>query len=362
MDSIPRCVLLLQSASKTESTYKTYLYNLDRFRKYFKIKDFESLLRIETSKINQMVEDWLMYLTKRVSPNSIPTMYYGVELFFSMNDILLNFKKLRRLLPSKVKKSGAKPWKTDDIRAMLESTRYKRDKALIHFLASTGVRIGSIKGLKIEHVISMPENCKAVFVYAGDKEEYWTFLTPEASKALDRYFEERINNGEKLNPKSPVFRTLYGSKNVHLPKPMEVMSARSVIYRCVRTAKIQREKQGFAYDVQTDHGFRKRFNTILKLDNNLNSNIAEKLMGHKRGLDGVYFQPTREQCFEEFKKAVLELTIDESLKLKSELELQKKKNTEISDKDRVIANLENRLDNTEKLLFEIKKRFDLQTI
>lgn len=357
MDNVPRCILLLQSASKTKSTYKTYLYNLDRFRKYFMIKDFESLLKIESFKINEMIEDWIMYLTKQVSPNSIPTMYYGIELFFSMNDVLLNFKKLRRMLPSRVKKSGAKPWKTEDVRAMLDATRYKRDKALIHFLSSTGARIGSIEELSMKHLMNMPESCKAIFIYEDDKQEYWTFLTPEASNALEKYLEERSNDGERLNPNSPLFRTLYSRKNVHSPKPMAVMSARSVIYRCMKTARIKREKQGFAYDIQINHGFRKRFNTILKLENDLNSNIAEKLMGHKRGLDGVYFQPTREECFEEFKKAIPELTIDESLKLKSELGKEKSKMSEIDfNKDKRIVELENRLNNTERLLLEIRNR------
>ena len=58
--------------------------------------------------------------------------------------------------------------------------------------------------------------------------------------------------------------------------------------------------------------FRKRFNTILKINNDVNSNIAEKLMAHKKGLDGVYLQPTREECFNEFVKAILQLTVDDS--------------------------------------------------
>jgi integrase len=321
------------------------------------IKDFESLLKIESSKINEMIEDWLMHLTKQVSPNSIPTMYYGIELFFSMNDVLINFKKLRRMLPSRVKKSGARPWKTEDIRAMLEATRYKRDKALIHFMASTGARIGCLEGLKMSHIINMPEKCKAVFIYEDDEQEYWTFLTPEASSALEKYLEERTSDGERLNPKSPVFRTLYSPKNIHLPKPMAIMSARSVIYRCMKTARIRREKQGFAYDIQANHGFRKRFNTILKLENELNSNIAEKLMGHKRGLDGVYFQPTREQCFEEFKKAIPELSINETIRLEQELEKKKEQlDKHQSNKDARILELEDRLSNTERLLLELMKR------
>ena len=56
--------------------------------------------------------------------------------------------------------------------------------------------------------------------------------------------------------------------------------------------------------MQADHGFRKRFNTILKLDNSVNHNVAEKLMGHKNGLDGVYLTPTVNELFAEFRKAM----------------------------------------------------------
>jgi len=63
-------------------------------------------------------------------------------------------------------------------------------------------------------------------------------------------------------------------------------------------------ERGGRYDVQADHGFRKRLNTILKLDNSVNYNIAEKLMGHRNGLDGAYFTPTLEELFSELRKVV----------------------------------------------------------
>jgi len=357
VNKLPRCILLLQNATKSENTYKNYFYNLDRFRKYFKIKDFDGMLEIDSKKINEMIEDWLMYLRKKVSPNSIPTMYYGVELFFAMNDVTINSKKLRRMLPASVKKSGANPWKTEDVQKMLSACRYKRDKAIVLFLSSTGSRIGSIDGLKIKHIVEMPFGCKAVWVYAEDKEEYWAFLTPESSKALEEYFKERIEDGEVLTDDSPVFRTLYSKENSQSPKSLEVQSARCVVFRLIKLARIQRKKIGFAFDIQADHGFRKRFNTILKLNNEVNSNIAEKLLGHKRGLDGVYFSPTREECFEEFKKSMTELMVEESWRLKVELE---KKNDLLdkqqSEKDTRILELESRFVNTEKILLELKKR------
>ena len=41
----------------------------------------------------------------------------------------------------------------------------------------------------------------------------------------------------------------------------------------------------------------------------MNYNVAEKLMGHKNGLDGVYFVPTLEELFAEFKKVACKIEI-----------------------------------------------------
>ena len=53
-------------------------------------------------------------------------------------------------------------------------------------------------------------------------------------------------------------------------------------------------------------------NTILKLESRINSNIAEKILGHKNGLDGVYLTPTRQECFKEFVKGINQLTISDT--------------------------------------------------
>lgn len=360
----PRCMALFESACKSKTTFKVYHYNLKRFMVYCHVSRFEDLLKIEPRTLNEKIEDWLLHLRDRVNPNSVPTMYYGVELFFAMNNVLINTVKLRRMFPAKIKKSGANPWKTEDIRKMLSHARYTRDKAIVLFLASTGSRIGSIEGLKVKSLVDMSLNCKAVLIYGDDKEEYWAFLTPEATKCLQDYFAERQQDGEVINSESPVFRTIYNRNRVTSrnyarmsPKMIVMSSARSSIYRMIEQARIVREKQGFAYDIQMDHGFRKRFNTILKINSEVNSNIAEKLMGHKRGLDGVYFTPTKEQCFEEFKKAIPELTIDESLRLKSELDtVVKKLDVSESEKDSRILQLEEQARKTEIILKELMKR------
>ena len=63
----------------------------------------------------------------------------------------------------------------------------------------------------------------------------------------------------------------------------------------------------------------------MKLNNNVNDNAIEKMMGHTNGLDGTYLQITPDRLFEEFYKGVTDLTIDstarDQIKIK-ELEKQ----------------------------------------
>ena len=71
--------------------------------------------------------------------------------------------------------------------------------------------------------------------------------------------------------------------------------------------------------------FRKRFNTKLKLNNEVNSNVAELVMAHKLpGAQGNYTKPTMEECYIEVKKAIPELTIDPSLRKQAIIEQKEK--------------------------------------
>ena len=76
----------------------------------------------------------------------------------------------------------------------------------------------------------MSDNCKSVLFYEGSNEEYLGFLTPEASKAVEEYLEERRKDGELIDQSSPVFRSSYqvGMQKV---KPMSTASAKMIANR-----------------------------------------------------------------------------------------------------------------------------------
>lgn len=317
-----RSLRLFEQILKSDSTKKVYLQNINYFREYCKVKDFDSLLDIPPKKLQMQIEDYVIYLKGTISPNSIPTRYWAIQAFFEINDVMLNWKKIRRLFPAKVKKSGYAPWTTKDIQKMLEVATDVRSRALIHLVASTGVRIGAIQEMKLKHIDDIPLSCKSVLVYPDDPEEYYTFLTTEASSVLDRYLQKRKFDGEELMPESPVFRRMYKiAKAKAIPLGERGMSV--IIQRLIKKAGLRslENKTGLRYNIQQDHGFRKRFNTIMKLNNSINHNLVEKMMGHKRGLDGVYLTPTVEELFNEFQKAIPDLTVDDSERIK----LEKKK-------------------------------------
>ncbi|HKU32272.1 MAG TPA: site-specific integrase [Candidatus Nitrosotalea sp.] len=286
--------------------------------KFAKIDMYDNLLKLTTAKIQVLLENWVMHLSGHgLKALTIQAKLSAVELFLEMNKVVYHKRILHKLIPSRDYISGGDiPFTSEEIQRMLTSTTKLRSKALIHYLASTGARPASLTDPvpRIKHLENMPNGCKAIKIYDGSKEGYWAFLTPEATKALDNYLGSRRMNGEDLGLESPIF--INSNMNAKRRKNDYLSSkpARQLISNILTSAGIERKLIGKRYDKATMYGFRKRFNTILKLNNNVNSNIAEKLMAHKRGLDGTYLKPTREECFIEFLKAIPELTISDEFR------------------------------------------------
>lgn len=336
---------MFQESLHSEYTRKKYTQLVGMFKDYHKIQDFDGILKFEQSELQKMVETYVIHIKKIINPNTIPTYVNPIRTFLETNDIDLNWRKIKRLFPAKIKRSGSSAYQTKDIELMLKVTPQIRNKAVIHFLASTGCRIGALIDLKIKHLRDMPLGCKMVTIYEGSTEEYFTFLTPEASKALELYFIERKKNGEVFTDDTPLFRVRYQLASLKA-KHLSTESTQQILHRAVSNASLRGQKKNGRYAEQLAHAFRKRFNTILKLNNQVNDNAIEKMMGHKKGLDGAYLQITSEQLFEEFKKGITDLTIEQSEiqkvkieKLESEKSELEKANEKLQDSMRKVDEL-----------------------
>ena len=335
-----RSTILFLSAIKSNATKRLYTGELEKFRKHYLIKNNDSLISIDSKKTQEMIEDYVLYLRNRgLSCAMIRNSICSLKLFYSMNDIVCNWTKLNKMLPEKVKARGDKPYTTEQLRVILKQVSTSRLwTALVHFISASGVREGFSEELRIKDIENFKDGCKSVKVYADSKDEYYCFIHQEAVKALEEYFEYRTKKGEVLTPDSWVFTTATTPT-----KPMSTNLISSWFSRIVERAGVYRgEYINKRYDIQIVYGMRKRFNTILKSNSDVNSNIAEKLIGHSTSipLDNHYFKPTLEVIFEEYQKAIPDLIIDETMRLKQELEIKDRQLSSIEVKDQTINNMQ----------------------
>lgn len=308
-----RSFFIFEQAIKSEKTKHVYSYWLDRFRKYTGSKNYDEVLIGDSKDLQIRLEGYLFELKKTQSRATIEASFYAIELFYSMNDVNLNFKKIRKMFPPLEKRAGQEAYTTEDVKKIIDSAKSRKTRALIHLLAASGIRIGAIDYLKLKHIKPVKYDCRSVLVYAGDREEYTTFLTPEAGKALDWYIEERRDIGEELTPESPVFAAFRNKTGLGKVDALSYSAARTLIHRAVHQAHITNMLEKKRYAIPVAHGFRKRFNTILKSNNNINSNLVEKMMGHSTTirLDNNYLKPNVDRLLEEYVKGIIDLTISD---------------------------------------------------
>ena len=335
-------VTLFHSAIKSAKTKTLYDSSLKQFLQYYQITNPNELIEIEVNNLQKMLEAYVLYLRERgLSLASIKTFYCSLNLFLSMNDIIINWVKIRKMFPEQMKPRGQNPYTTEQINQILKlfsnSPKYT---AITHFLSASGVREGFSEELKIKHLSDMPLGCKAVKVYADHIKEYTAFIHQEAVKSLDEYFEFRKKNGEKLTPDSWVFSSA--------SDPNKPLTTQNIVTQFSHKCKDKIDRGEFKnnrYDISITYGIRKRWDTIVKSNPEVNRDIIEKIFGHSSRipLDNGYFKPITEVMFEEYKKVIPELVLDSSYKLKYELEAKDKKINDLLAKQNEVSVLKSRL-------------------
>jgi integrase len=339
---------------KSPVTKAAYTFALQKYMKYLKIGSPDNLLEYQNNPkfIQKQIIDYLISLKN--PPTSLRyatrSQYLAaIMTFYDLNEVVLNKKKIYRYLGEEERPIENRGYTTEEIAKMLEVCD-ERVKALILFLASTGVRIRAIVDLKLEDLINTPAyDLYQVKVYSDTKESYFTFSTPEAAKAINTYLSYRERYGEKLTPKSPAFRDQFDRNDpasVHNVQPLKLRTVERLISRAVEKSGIRTvqkmtvphsEKGRIRKNIRLTAGFRKFFDTQL-IYADVKSAIKEMFMGHSIGLDDHYFKPGENDVLEEYLKAVDCLTINEENRLKKENVKIKQRNDKLErDKDEVIT-------------------------
>ena len=329
-------LILFHSGLHNEKTQSCYDNYLRYFKDFFLLKTYDNLLEYDVKTVQKMIQDYVMYQrSKGQSHGSISGNLSALKLFYEMNDVLgLNWLKLRKMLPEKRKKMGKTPYTTKQIDTLLKTSKNLTYRALINFMSASGVRVGSFEELKIKDVYTPDfdsQGCKAVLVYADTIYEYHTFIHQEAVEALDEYLDGRKTNGEVITPDSWLFCSPFDNS-----KHYSGNAITSTLSRHVKRALGREQANRARYETMACHGFRKRFVTAMKNNDQVNISLAEKLTGHSVTvpLDNSYHKPLLERLFSEYQKHIPQLVIDEKYSLKLEL-------TELQDKENEITLLKN---------------------
>lgn len=331
----------------------------------------QSNIFLQEGKTNPMwAEEMLMkfcnYQKKRVingeiSESTIPNYFKATKLFCDMNNLILNWKKISKGVPSGRKSANDRAPTREEITKLINYPD-RRINAIIYTMVSSGIRIGAWDYLKWKHVTPYADKdniiAAKILVYAGELEEYYTFITPEAFNALKDWMDFRFLHGEKVTGGSWLMRDIWQTTNTTyganfglatVPQKLDSRGINKLLYRALwsqglRTKLAKGQKR---HEFKAAHGFRKFFKT--HAEQIMRSINVEILMGHSIGISDSYYKPKETEVLKDYLNAIELLTIhQEKNTLSKEIKDLKEKNMnseyiikgKLQEKDEQISRLE----------------------
>jgi integrase len=258
-------------------------------------------------------------LDRKMAAGSIGNIRKPVRLLLDMNDVTgINWKRISRLMPRERKFALDRAPTLDEIRRMLSDADL-RFQAVLLTMVSSGIRIGAWDYLDWGHVEPVGVDGRVVAaklrVYAGDPEEYFSFVTPEAYGKLKEYVELRASHGEKIDGDSPLVRDRFqplktGSYAGSVERPERLAS--SGVKRLIEDVfwKMGMRKERKRRHEFSIHSFRKFFKT--RAEQVMKPINVETLMGHSVGISDSYYRPIEKDMLEDYLRAVPLLTVSET--------------------------------------------------
>jgi hypothetical protein len=274
-----------------------------------------------------------------ISESTITNYYKTTKLFCVMNDLVLNWKKISRGLPSGRRAANDRAPTIEEIQKLVEYPD-RRIKSIVYTMASSGMRIGAWDYLQWKNVSPIMNDKREVIasklvVYSGDREEYYCFITPEAYSSLKEWMDFRSSYGEMVTGDSWVMRDIWQTTNIDYgaklglatcPKKLKNTGIKRLLERALWEQGIRQPlaKGVKRHEWKAAHGFRKfyksRAEQVMKPIN------VEITMGHDIGVSASYYKPTEKEVLEDYLKAVDLLTIsnDNVILQKEVADLQQK--------------------------------------
>jgi hypothetical protein len=335
-----------------EGTNKQYRWHLNTFLKATGLTE-EKIWKMghnnhdpRNLQLQDVIMDYISDMATRLRTSTCENAMAAILAFCSMNDIVLNRKKIAEYIPRNEKRRQDRYYTHDEISKLMQKAddRFR----IIILLMANGLREGAIPDLQLKNLEELViednglitrvnindiianvknkdieiESSKSVFrieVYAqSHHDHYFTFVTPECTIFIKEYLRFRSSQGEVLARDSPLIREQFNIRSksdARKPQKLTLRAINKKLERLIRVSGINTKGE-----VLRSHGFRKFAMTMMN-DANVNFSIREYLVGHRqsRGLDNNYVLPSVESQLIEWAKAIDLLTINSEKRVKRKL-------------------------------------------
>jgi len=210
-------------------------------------------------------------------------------------DTLRAWKKIKQ--PPKAEIRGDRPLEVHEIQKLILATKSPRMRLLLQLLAQTGLRLREALSLGVADIDFERGWIRVRAETTKNKRAREVPLIPELKDAILNYLKNR-------RVESPFLFPSEGDPN----KPMREKYVYDNLSSLLgRLGLDYRDPSGVGYQIHP-HVFRKWFKTQLEAAG-VNSLLVERWMGHKRGVEAVYFLPNGEMIREAVEKAAKALKI-----------------------------------------------------
>ncbi len=355
-DKEPAVWSLYLFALKSPVTREKYKKRLDRFFVFLGLEgqttEEKSSVFIEKAKkegnqwvFNSILRFMQFHLErvnrKEITGSTIQNYLKSIKLFCEMADISVAWSKIRRGLPRGKSYADDRIPTVEEIGKILEYPD-RRIKAIVYTMVSSGIRLGAWDYLRWGHVrpVFDKENgmdvvAAKLVVYAGEDEEYFTFISKEAYDALNQWMKYREKSGELINENSWLMRNLWDTGVIQLrgfvtkPKRLASSGIKRLIERAIWAQGLRKklDEGRKRHPFQAIHCFRKWFKTRCEIAGMKPINI-EKLLSHSIGISNSYYRPTENELLEDYLKVMGLLSIDKESSLQRKLNDYDNKHTE----------------------------------
>ena len=394
-----------------ETTAETYRYAVKKFCKFLDSHenleennkvlewafDQNELTKKQKSHITDLLLEYQQFLEDEgQSPNSQTQKLRGVVSFFKRYRIEAFYDDLKFKRVDKTTKHGMNILTPEQMRDF-HKLHSGFNQVALEIRISTMCRIGVFSELRFCDVIEYYDDCMKIRFYPDPNnldheftkdnyiktgnDEYYGFLTPEASRSFRKYKAQIIEEyGKHFDEKMLVYQPKKKFRPVLIENTQKSANARRMcdhrgdycncelvdstqinirqtlvnygtnklkeLANVTTLSKSKVGKSGDRFDISSTHHTRKYGNTILKDVDTVDSDIVEHwVMNHKTGLDDSYRIIKEPRFFEEYKKMIPYLTINEIEAVEMADRFQAQKNLKDLEKMQIeIQNLDDKLE------------------